>query len=197
MPAIAVPRDSIRIGAGYLYKAIIGSTLPSNTVSGGVFTDPWPAAFIPLGVTKAGHELSLKTDFSPVEAAEYLDPLLLAPEKSENKISIEILQFTAKNFSLTLNGATLTTVSGTGPTLLTKLTPVAPSSMIPTMFGWESEDARERTIIYQAKQTGEIKVKRTKGGGDPSTLPGEWTMERPPTGETWEGWYAGPTALGL
>ena len=87
MPAITVPKTRILTGAGYLFKAPIGTAVPTNTVVGSVFTDAWAAAWIPIGVTKEGHEWTWKPDTEGIEVAEYLVPLRIVTTAVEGTIS--------------------------------------------------------------------------------------------------------------
>ena len=51
MPPAAVTRPNVLTDPGYLFIAPLLTTLPTNTVAGGVFTDAWPVAWLPLGAT--------------------------------------------------------------------------------------------------------------------------------------------------
>src|SRR4051812_19834653 len=76
MPAATVPKNALALGAGYLYYAALGSSLPAYTVVGSVFTDAWPGAWFLLGVTKNGHEMTYDLNTDTIDSAEYLDPLV-------------------------------------------------------------------------------------------------------------------------
>jgi hypothetical protein len=59
MPSTATP--NILKDPGYLFWAPLGSSEPTNTVLGSVFTDSWPVAWINLGATRDGSEFNYST----------------------------------------------------------------------------------------------------------------------------------------
>lgn len=195
MPAITVPNDSIVLGAGYLYKAPLASTLPTNTVAGSKFTDTWPVAWIPVGVTKDGHSWSYKLSTDQLVVAEYLAPLKYVETGVEIGVDFEIVQVTIGNYKLAMNGGTVTTVSGTGATTLTKYGPPAVGSSVRSMLGWESEDGTERVVFYQCLQGGEVKITHKKGA-DSASLPVSFNVEQPSSGDPFNIWTAGTTRVG-
>jgi hypothetical protein len=192
MPAITVPSDAIALGAGYLYKAPLGSTLPTNTVAGSVFTDTWPVAWIPVGVTRSGHEFSYQLSTDTVEAAEYLDPLKIVSTGRQIGVSFEMMQIHLGNLKTSFNGGTQTTVSGTGATTLTSLTPPVVGAEVRCMLGWEAQDATERWVFYQCFQTGQVRVQRQKGANN-AGLPVDFGIEQPTATTPFITWAAGAT----
>lgn len=168
---------------------------PGGTVAGSVFTDAWPVAWVPVGVTKEGHEWTWKPDTEGIEVAEYLLPLRIVTTGVEGLVAFEIAEFTAKNTAAALNGASVTTVSGAGATLLSRLTPPNVGAETRIMLGWESEDWTERAVFWQCFQTGEVKVAHKKGA-DNATISVEFSMEQPAVGAPFDRWYAGTTAVG-
>ena len=197
MPAITVPKDNIQFGPGFLFRAPIGSTLPANTVVGSVFTDAWPAAWIPWGVTREGHAFSYQLSTSEVTVAEYLTPLAIVEDSVAIGVDFDVAQVTAKNFAAALNNLAsgTSTVSGTGATTLTKLAPPAVGSSVRTMLGWESNDSTERWIWYQCLQSGNLQVQRRKGSNNAS-LPVGYKVEQPASGDPFNAWYAGTVRVG-
>lgn len=195
MPAITVPKTRTLTGAGYLYRAPLASTAPTNTVVGSVFTDAWPVAWVPIGVTKDGHEFTWKPSTDKVEVAEYVLPLKITTTGVEAGVAFEIAEFTGKNFGFALNGGVVSTVSGTGATQLSKLAPPAVGAEVRYMIGWESEDATERAVYYQCFQSGELKVAH-KPGADQATLTVEFTIEQPSSGDPFNRYYAGTVPVG-
>jgi hypothetical protein len=91
-----------------------------------VFTDAWPAGWVPVGVTKDGSTFEHAPKTATIEVAEYLLPVRIVTTGVEDKVSFEIAEMTAKNFGFSLNGGSVTTRGGTGATLLTEVN--APSS---------------------------------------------------------------------
>lgn len=175
MPAMIVPKNALSFGAGYLLRAPLGSTLPSNTVAGSVFTDAWPAAWNLWGVTKEGHTLNLNIDTDAVEAAEYVDPLLNVTTGRTISVEAEMMQINLTTFKSAFNGGTLST-SGSGATLLSSYTLPAIGAEVRQFIGWESVDNTERWWGLQCFQTGSVGIQR-KRGADNATLPLTFTME--------------------
>jgi hypothetical protein len=175
MPAVVVPKGQLSFGAGYLYGAALGSTLPSNTVAGSVFTDAWPGAWFLWGVTKEGHTLNVNIDTDAVEAAEYVDPLINVTTGRTVSIEAEMMQISLTNFKRAFNGGTLST-SGSGATLLSSFTLPAIGAEVRAFVGWESVDNTERWWALQTFQTGSVGIQRKKGA-DNATLPLTFTCE--------------------
>lgn len=192
MPAIVVPADAAQYGAGYLYKAPLGSTLPLNTVVASKFTDTWQVAWIPVGITREGNEFSYQVNTDTVEAAEYLDPLRIVSTGRSIGVSFEMLQIHLGNFKLGYNGGTQTVVSGTTTTQVTSLTPPVVGGETRTMLGWESEDTTERWVWYQCFQTGQITVGRHKGAAN-AGIPVDFGVEQPTSGAPFIQFIAGAT----
>lgn len=192
MPAIVVPNDAPQYGAGYLYKAPLGSTVPTNTVIGSKFTDTWPVAWIPIGITREGNEFAYQIATDTVTAAEYLDPLKIVSTGRTIGVAFEMLQIHLGNFKTALNGGTQTTVSGTTTTQLTSYVPPVVGQEIRTMLGWESEDATERWVWYQCFNTGDIRVGRRKGAAN-AGIPVQFGVEQPSSGAPFITWVAGAT----
>jgi hypothetical protein len=158
-----------------LFYAPLGSTLPANTVVGSVFTDAWPAAWIPWGVTKEGHTLNVNIDTDTVEAAEYVDPLLTVTTGRTITVEAEMMQINMTNFKRAFNGGTLTT-SGATTTLLSSYTLPAIGAEVRAFIGWEAVDNTERFWALQTFQTGSVGIQRKKGA-DNATLPLTFTCE--------------------
>lgn len=192
MPAIVVPNDAIALGPGYLYKAPLGSAVPTNTVVGSVFTDTWPVAWIPVGVTREGHEFSYQINTDNVLAAEYLDPLKIVTTGRNIGVAFEMMQLHLGNLKTSMNGATQTTVSGTTTTQLTSLTPPVLGQETRVMLGWESTDATERWVFTQCFNTGNVQIARRKGATN-AGIPVAFGIEQPSSGFPFTTYVAGAT----
>jgi hypothetical protein len=166
-----------------------------GTVAGSVFTDAWPAGWVPVGVTKDGSTFEHAPKTANVEVAEYLLPVRIVTTGVEDKVSFEIAEMTAKNFGFSLNGGSVTTRGGTGATLLTEVRAPVVGAEVRQMIGWESEDSTERAVYIQAFQSGSLKVARKKGA-DNATIATEFTLEQPSIGDPWRQFYAGATTVG-
>lgn len=177
MPAPTMPANIIATDPGYLFWAPLASTVPTNTVVGSVFTDAWPGAWIPLGITKAGHEFNWQTATGVVEAAEYLDPLKYVSTGRTGSIKFELMNLSATNLKRMNNGGTIV-VTGATTTTLSVYTPPALGAEVRVMIGWESQDFTERLVFNQVFQTGQITIGRKKGT-DAASIPVEFNVEVP------------------
>jgi hypothetical protein len=184
MPAATVPKNALALGAGYLYYAALGSSLPTYTVVGSVFTDAWPGAWFLLGVTKNGHEMTYDLNTDTIDSAEYLDPLAYVTTGRAAGMKFELMQVHATNMKRALNGGTLTT-SGAGTTLRSTYVPPAIGAEVRCMLGWEGTDNTERVIAEQCFQIGTLSIARRKGA-DNATLPVEFRFEIPGSGNPFQ-----------
>ncbi len=195
MPAATVPKTPIATGAGYLYWAPLGTSLPTNTVTASVFSAAWSAPWALMGVTKEGSEFSYDINVDQIEAAEYLDPLQYVTTSRVASFKFELMLVTATWFKRVLNAADANlTTSGSGTTLLSTFVPPAPGAEVRSMIGWESVDNTERLVFEQAFQVGTLTVSRKKGA-DNATLPCEWRGEIAASGQPFQYFTAG-TARG-
>jgi hypothetical protein len=85
---------------------------------------------------------------------------------------------TLQNVKRVFNGGTLSTVSGAGVTLSSKLLPPSPGSEVRAMLGWESLDHTTRLVVYQAINSGDIKLDYKKSPSK-TVLPCMFNMEVP------------------
>lgn len=184
-------------GPGYLYAAVLGSTIPTNTVAANKFTDAWAAAWILLGYTEEGSAFSYAPSFENVDVAEELDPIDSVPTGREMKVSFAAAENTAQNYKRALNGGVIT-VTGSGGTLLTKYEPPLLGAETQIMLGWESERNDERWVFRQCKQTGSVETQRRKGS-QKALIPMEFTVYKPANGtdlpfSRWSSKAAEPTS---
>lgn len=185
--AIATP--NLLTDPGVLFWAPLGSTLPTNTVAGSVFTDTWPVAWIQLGMTASGSHLNPQLTTSPIPAAESIDPIAYRTTDRATSVTFNLLSFTATNLSRTLNGAP-TTVTGTGATTLTKVSPPSPGSEVRCMIGFESLDSTVRYIAYQVINSGSIDMAWDKAP-NVTNLPWTGNLEKPASTQPFDFWFAG------
>lgn len=158
---------------GVLYYAPVGTALPANTVAGGVFTDLWATAgaWVQLGMTDTGSDITMQINSQAIMAAERLDPLGYRTTDRTTQVTFSLKGYTATNLARSLNGAS-TTVTGSAGTTLTKVSPPALGSEVRCMIGWESTDNTARWIAYQVLNSGSIKMQFVKV---PTTTLIPWT----------------------
>jgi hypothetical protein len=164
---------------GYLLWAPIGSAEPANTVVGSVFTDTWPVAWINQGATEEGSEFEYEIKVEPISVAEFFDPIRYATTDRSGSFAFNLADYTLKNLSRAYNaGGAVTTVSGAGTTLLSKLQPPAPGNEVRAMIGWESLDRTMRIVCYQTLNGGAIKS-AYKRAPSKAVIPCKFMMEMP------------------
>lgn len=189
-PAITSP--TILTEPGFLWIAPLASTLPTNTVAGSVFTDSWPAAWLPLGATEDGSEFSYSTEVEAIRVAELFDPVKWATTDRSGSISFNLANWSLTNYRRALNGgvAALTPTSGTGATALYTLNPPTPGGEVRAMIGWESLDATARLVCHQTIQGGEVSTAFRKAP-DLALIPCTFNLEVPAGGQAFTLWGAG------
>ena len=189
MPNVTPPAANLLTDAGFLLWAPLGTALPANTVVGGVFTDPWPVAWIPLGPTTDGSKIDDNATVSEIESAESYYPLAYRTTKREAQVSFNLMNFTATNLSRALNGA-VTTVTGTTTTTMTQVDGPNPVAEVPCMIGYESLDSTVRWVGYQCRNSGNISVALAKA---PSTATIAWmaNLEKPASSQPYSWFTAG------
>lgn len=185
----AYPTQQLLFEPGYLYYAPIGSTLPTNTVAGSVFTDTWPVAWIQMGLTAAGTKLTPNLTVSPVVSAEKIDPLAYRTTDRSTTAEFMLMNFTASNLAKMLNGAT-TVVTGSGATTLTSVTPPAAGAEVRFMLGFESTDSTVRWVGYQCVNSGSLEMDFAKAPAN-TTVPFTSNFEIGSTGNPFIMWTAG------
>ena len=179
----AVARPTILTDPGVLYIAPLASTLPAMTVVGGVFTDPWPAAWLQLGATEDGSQFSYQVNTQPILVAEFFDPIAYKTTDRSGSFAFSLASWGLSNYNRALNGgvAALTPVSGTGTTALYELTPPAPGNEARAMIGWESLDGSLRLVCKQTLQSGQVQSSFKKAPAN-AAIPCSFVFEIPADG---------------
>lgn len=156
MPAPTLAKPNTIGDAGYLYYAPVGTTLPTNTVAGSIFTDTFGTApWTWLGMTAGGSTWHYNLTTANIEAAEQFDPVGIRTTGRTSSVDFVLMSNTASNLAIALNGATKTITGSTGTTL-TKVTPPNPGAEVRFMIGWEATDFTVRKIAYQCINSGDI-----------------------------------------
>ena len=171
MPITTIPVPLLNTGPGVLYRAPLGTAVPTNTVAGGIFTDTWAAAWVPLGATEEGTEASYELDSEDIEGAEFIDPLAVVTTGRSIEVAFALLSLTKSSLLAAYNAGTgAATTSGTGATTLTTITPPKPGTEVNCMIGFESTDATYRAVWFNARQVGNAS-KRFRKGADKTIVP--------------------------
>jgi hypothetical protein len=148
VPTTAAPL--ILSDPGYLFRAPLLSTEPTNTVAGSKFTDAWPVAWVSIGATEEGSTFGYQVNVEAVTVAEFLDPIAYKTVSRAGKLAFAMANYTLTNWQVAGNGGTLTIVSGTGATQLNKYEFPDPGSEVRSMLGYESLDGTFRIVMRQA-----------------------------------------------
>lgn len=192
MAPSAVTTPNVLTNPGYLFIAPLGSSAPTNTVAGSVFTDSWPVAWLPLGATADGSTFSYQTTVTPVTVAEFFDPIKYFTTDRAGSIAFNLANWALSNYNRALNGgvAALTATSGTGATALYTVTPPAVGSETRCMIGWESLDNTVRLVCYQTIQGGQVQSAFQKPPAL-AVIPCTFNLEIPSSGTPFNIWGAG------
>ena len=176
--SVAVP--TILTDPGMLWIAAVGTSAPTNTVTGSVFTDDPAVAWLPLGATTEGSTFSYETTVEPVKVAEFFDPIRYATTERAGSIAFNLANFTLSNYQRAMNSgvAALTATSGTGATSLFTVEPVDPGNEVRCMVLWESTDRTVRMMLRQCIQGGSIESAFAKAP-DIAAIPCTFNMEMP------------------
>lgn len=190
-----VSTPTVLTDPGVLWVAPLLTAPPTNTVSGGVFTDAIPAAFIKLGATTEGSTFSYSTTVEPIRVAELFDPVKQVTTERGGTFAFNLANYTLSNYRRALNGGIAAlTATGTAGSELTTLEPPEPGAEVRTMLLWESTDATMRILVRQCLQGGEISSAFGKAP-DVATIPCTFNFEVPATGKVWTMWGAGTTRV--
>ena len=184
-----MPSPIILTDPGYLYWAPPGTALPTGVSTASAFSDSWPVAWIPVGMTLSGADFGANTTVAPLVAAESIVPLAYRPTAWAGTLSFQVLGFTATNLARAFNGAT-TAVTGSGATTITKLDPPVLGSETRAMIGWESLDNTTRFIAYQVFNSGDIKTAFNKAPAM-TAIPWNGMLEKPASTQPFSWWFAG------
>ena len=185
--AIATP--TLLTDPGFLYWAPIGSTLPTAVSTASCFSDTWPVAWIPLGMTESGTEFDITTTVSPITAAETIDPLVFRTTDRTGTITFDLKALTATNLARCFNGAT-TTVTGSGATTITQIDPPAAGAEVRCMIGFESLDSTFRFVAFQCINATDVKLAFAKAPKN-TNIPWKLSLEKPSATQPYRMWTAG------
>jgi hypothetical protein len=188
MPTITTP--TLLTDPGYLFRAPIGTALPTNTVVGSVFTDAWAAAWVPIGATNEGSTFSYEMTSEKVMVAELFDPVKYAVTEASGSIAFAMADWTLQKLKMAMNGGTMTLVSGTGATALTSLEPPDPADVLRCMIGWESLDATTRIIGRQCLNATAVEAAFQRAP-EKALIPVQFSFERPPAAKAFIVYSAG------
>jgi hypothetical protein len=176
---------------GYLFRAPIGTAEPTWAVTASVFSDAWPAAWIPMGATAEGSTFSYTTTVEPVTVAEFFDPIKQVTTGREGSFAMNLADVTATHMAWSLNKAA-GVVTGATTTLMNIVEPPAPGGEVRCMLGWESLDSTVRLLCRQVINASTIEMAFQKGT-DNAVIPMEFQFEVPVAAQPFKFGFAGAT----
>lgn len=189
---ISYARTNANVTSGSASGSVV---VPGGTVAGSVFTDALGASWVPAGVTAEGSEFSYQLSTDTIEVAEYLDPLSYVSTGRQAAVAFDAAQDHLNTWKMALNGGTISTVSGSGATLLSQYEPPTVGSEVRIALFWESDDLTMRKWYPRCFQTGSLTVARKKGA-DYARFPMSFGLEQPASGQPFYVWGAGTVRLG-
>jgi hypothetical protein len=177
---LAIPTPVLMTDPGYLVGAILGTTLPTNTVAASVFTDAWPAGWVNLGATEEGSTFSGEINIEAVSVAEFFEPIRYSTTERNISIAWAFADYNLHNIKRAWNGGmgVITPTSGTGATALYDFEPPDPGSELRIMLGWESLDHTLRLVCRQCINGGTIESTMGKAPAK-GLIPVTFSLERP------------------
>lgn len=193
-PAVAPP--AVLTDPGFLWIAPLGTAAPTNTVTGGEFSDAVAAAWIPLGATTEGSTFAYSTSVEPIRAAELFDPVKYVTTERSGSIAFNLMNYTLSNYRRAMNGGVAAlTATGTAGSELTTLEPVDPGDEVRSMILWESTDSTLRLMLRQTLQGGEVSSAFQRAPSI-AAIPCTFNLEIPTGGtKPWIMWGAGTTRV--
>lgn len=183
---------------GFLFTADLASALPPMVAAGSTYdADLWGAPWKPWGATEDGSEFNYEMKVEPITAAELFNAIQYAPTEVSTSLSFVSIDYTLQNLRRSMNApaGNVTTVSGSGATLSSKLAPPTPSQIVRKMIGWESLDHTLRMIGTQCLQGGSMTTS-FKRAPDKAGIAMTWNFEQPAAGDAFNFYAAGTGRLG-
>jgi hypothetical protein len=156
MPVVTIPVPLLNTGPMVIYRAPLGTTAPTGSVTGSIFTDAWASPWVALGATADGVRVSVGIETTDLEAEEFYDPLDVLATARHVTVDFTLLNFTAST-RLAMHNASSSaaTVTGTTTTTKTVIAPPTVGQMVRCMIGLESLDATYRNVFTSCLRTGD------------------------------------------
>lgn len=196
--------ERIRLGAGKLWVAPIGTITNAFAPTGvaGQFVQgttatsvPGNAAWLPLGITKAGNIFKTGITTANVDSAEYYYPHKIVTTAQTADMAFALMTVNLTNLRLGFNAATSSVSGAVTDTTVARLSPPLPGAETRVQVMWESLAGDFVIVIYQALQTQAISLNAAKGNNN-MEVPVMMTAELPPTATAsvpFDMWVVGAT----
>lgn len=193
MPAITpFHAGPVDLGAGILFVAALGTTAPTGIHGGpdatqvpGTNGTQFGTGWTTVGYTVDGSEFDYTPTVSGIAVAESLTDLKQSITKVVYSLTFDMAEKNAQNLQLALNAGAGTISTPADPVIHVQIVQPTAGLEPRVMLGWDRIDGLERWIFYQCLQTGALKVMHKKAPAI-SSLPVQFTLEVPPTGNTFD-----------
>jgi hypothetical protein len=196
MAIAAMATPLILTDPGFIFWAPLLTAEPTHAAAGSTYdADVWSASWIPQGATEDGSEFTYETKIEAISVAEFFDPIRWSTTERSGSFGFNLASYTLKNLSRSLNGGAVSTVSGTGATLSSKLEPTEPGAEVRCMIGWESLDHTLRLVCRQTINGAPMKS-AFKRAPSKAVIPFMMQFEVPPVGKPFTFYGAGTGRLG-
>lgn len=161
---------NVDLGPGRLYYAPIGTAEPSNA------STALPSAWLVVGYTEDGTEISTEITSEAIEVAEELDPIAYEQTKRMTKVAFQMAEATKRRLGLAL-GTGGAEVDNSGSFEF----PDA-GSVVDVMFVWDSEESaganNKRWLFRKCSPASTVTVARRKAP-QKALLPAEFNCAKP------------------
>jgi hypothetical protein len=196
MPTKAAP--NLMMDPGFFWLAPSGTVFPTGggTAAGSIFTDAPSVTFVEVGATEDGFRFSYSQTIEAVTVAEFADPVRWRTTGRQGSMAFNFADYTLTNIQRVFNGGSLTTVSGTGATLISKWVPPVMGLEQRVAGIWQSFDATMRIFIYSAVQVNEVESAFQRAP-DIAVLPAEYRFEVDVNSNVFEVYTAGVARKGI
>lgn len=172
MATTTTSANAIRVNAGFLYAAPLGTDIPTT------LTGAWPSAWVPLGLTTDGSVDTYDRQTADLVAAELFEPVATYTTSVTETIAFTVLNVTARAITMAFNGGITTPTPSGG---FVTVNQVDPNEEVRVMLGWDAVDGKERTIWKQCVQVGSVALNRQKAP-NATTIPFSMRAEQPSEG---------------
>lgn len=162
------------VGGAYVPAGTAGAFAQGNTAT----NVPGNAAWLPIGWTDGGWDLTFTIKTEEDDAAESYDPVAYPVVGRAATLKASLKQCNLTNLRLALNAPTGSVNQAPGPSTTATLTPPAAGSEVRAQWLLETQDGSLVCVIYQALNTGAVQLMFQKGAKGLS-VPLELNVEVP------------------
>jgi hypothetical protein len=194
VPTVATP--NIMQDPGFIYLAPTGTTFPTGVSTASKFSDSPSVTFVEVGATEDGTKFKYAPSIEAVSVAEFLDPVLWRTVSREGSMAFNLADFTLQNLKRAMNGGVISTVSGSGATLVSEYVPPVLGAEVRLALMWESQDSTMRIFFYKTINVADVEAAFSKAPSY-AVWPCEFRMEVDASGNTFKVQTAGTARLGL